>query len=66
VTKKGSTYIEKDRATSVRLSQVRVPKSDRTSQRKLSHEKIVHPTEGKLEIVNFMTLEMVVEWSCED
>ena len=44
--------------------QVSVPESDHQSQGQLSHEEIVDPAEGELQVLNLEGLEVSVEGDC--
>lgn len=41
--------------------QVGIPQSDNTSHGKLSHEEIIHPPEGKLDVLNGVAAQVYIQ-----
>lgn len=54
--------------TCVRVSVylVGVPQSDCAAQRQLSHQKVVHPAEGKLQVLHLVLLHVAVHRLCQN
>lgn len=50
----------------VSLYLVGVPQSDCAAQRQLPHQKVVHPAEGKLQVLHLVLLHVAVHRLCQN
>lgn len=61
VKQKGSTNVELEHCKTIRLGQISVPQSNSAVEREFSRQKIVHPAEAELKIVDSVSLEMFMK-----
>lgn len=65
VEEESCTDVQLEGRKPVRFGEVRVPKADGARQRYLSSQQVVHPTEGELEIVHAVVLQVLVQWQVD-
>lgn len=65
VEKKSCAYVKLEHSKAIGLCQISVPETDRAVQWQLSSQKIVHPAEGELKIIDAVCLQMFVECNCK-